>query len=115
MDVQNSGDAAGAGGEVSGEAFGMDSVCIKSIQVISSLFPEKRHEKTVICDGDIFHEERSFEEVSKHKFGCPGLVLHSSPAALSRSPSGRLMERLIEHLEPSQTAVIAEEIIPKAA
>ena len=42
-------------------------------------------------------QERSFEEVSKHKFGC------------------RLMERLIEHLEPSQTAVIAEEIIPKAA
>eukprot|EP00435_Cladocopium_sp_Y103_P062596 s1261_g24.t1 len=41
-------------------------------------------------------QERSFEEVSKHKFGC------------------RLMERLIEHLEPSQTAVIAEEIIPKA-
>ena len=41
-------------------------------------------------------QERSFEEVSKHKFGC------------------RLMERLIEHVEPNELASIAAEIIPKA-
>jgi len=41
-------------------------------------------------------QERGFEEVSKHKFGC------------------RLMERLIEHLEPPMLARIAQEILPKA-
>eukprot|EP00913_Durusdinium_trenchii_P007394 g6953.t1 len=40
--------------------------------------------------------ERTFEEVSKHKFGC------------------RLMERLIEHLEPTALKMITDEIIPKA-
>lgn len=41
-------------------------------------------------------QERTFEEVSKHKFGC------------------RLMERLIEHLEPTALKMITDEIIPKA-